>query len=164
MAQDLQALLRLLIHSPVEFVLIGGFAAVLHGCNQTTRDIDICILYSQEQIRILRDTLKSFHPRYRTEDSHPSFLESPEDLSQKQDFHLTTDLGVLDVITSVKGVGGYYSVLEKSREIEIYGGICRLISIEDLIKSKKTLGRHRDLVTVMELEAILEEKKKDDPL
>ena len=38
--QNLQKLLQFLVQSPLDFVLIGGFAAVLHGCNQTTRDID----------------------------------------------------------------------------------------------------------------------------
>lgn len=156
--QDLQALLKLLIQSPVEFVLVGGFAAVLHGCNQTTRDIDICIVYSPEQTRLLREILTPFHPRHRMEDSKRSFLDTPKDLSKKQDFHLITDLGPLDVINHVKGVGSFYDALKNSQEIEIYEGKCRLISLDDLIKSKKALGRHRDLVTAMELEAIRKEK------
>lgn len=158
--QDLRTLLKLLIQSPLEFVLVGGFAAVLHGCNQTTRDIDICITYSPEQVSLLQEILKPFHPRYRMEDSKRSFLDTPNDLSKKQDFHLITDLGPLDVIGHIEGIGGYYVVLENSQEIEIYGGKCRLISIDDLIRSKKALGRHRDLVTAMELEAIREENLK----
>ena len=153
--QDLQALLKLLVHSPVDFVLIGGFAAVLHGGNQTTRDIDICIVYSLEQVSLLRDLLKPYHPQHRTEKEKRPFLDIP---GKEQDFHLITDLGNLDVITRVKGIGDYYDVLKNSREIDIYGGKCRLISIDDLIKAKKALGRHRDLVTAMELEAIRNEK------
>lgn len=75
-----------------------------------------------------------------------------------QDLHLMTDLGPLDVISHVMGVGGYYDVLKNSQEIELYGSRCYLISIDDLIKSKKALGRHRDLVTAMELEAIRKER------
>ncbi len=161
--KDLQALLRLLIHSPVDFVLVGGFAAVLHGSNQTTRDIDICILYSSDQIQQLREILRPFHPCFRMSDKKESFLEVPKDLSQKQDFHLETDIGILDVVSHVEGVGGYYDVLKNSEEVEMYGGKCRLISLDDLIKSKKSLGRHRDLVMVMELEAIREEKKREGP-
>lgn len=158
--QNLQALLKLLVHSPIDFVLVGGFAAVLHGCNQTTRDIDICILYSPEQIERLREILAPFHPLYRVGDVSRSFLDLRVDLSKKQDLHLSTDLGVLDVITDVKGVGDYYDLLARSDEIELYQGKCRLIGIDDLIKSKKALGRHRDLVVVEELEAILKERKK----
>lgn len=89
-----------------------------------------------------------------------SFLESPENLSEEQDLYLGTDLGFLDVISRVEGVGGYYDVLQNSEEMEMFGGKCSIIGIEDLIKSKIKLGRHRDLTTVMELEAILAEKKK----
>ena len=155
--QDLQALLKLLVHSPLDFVLVGGFAAVLHGSNQTTRDIDVCVIHSPEQVTLLRDFLKPFHPRHRMENPQRSFFDIPEDVSQEQDFHLATDLGPLDLISHIEGVGGFYDVLKNSGEIEIYGGKCRLISIEDLIKSKKALGRHRDLVTAMELEAIRKE-------
>ena len=157
--QDLQVLLKTLVHSPVDFVLIGGFAAVLHGCNQSTRDIDICIVYSPEQIQLLRETLKNFHPQHRMDKEKTSFLEEPKELATVHDFHLITDLGTLDVISHIKGVGDYYDVLKNSDEIEIEGGKCYLISIDDLIKSKKALGRHRDLITVMELEAIREERK-----
>ena len=81
------------------------------------------------------------------------------DLSTKQDFHLSTDIGILDIISHIEGVGGYYDVLQNSQEVELYGGKCRLISIDDLIRSKKKLGRHRDLIVVMELEAIQQEKE-----
>lgn len=158
--QDLQALLKLLVHSHVEFVLVGGFAAVLHGCNQTTRDIDICILYSPEQIHLIQDLLKPYNPRYRMETAKRSFLDTPEDLTKEQDFHLMTNLGALDIISHVEGVGSYYDLLKNGREIEMYGGKCHLISVEDLIRCKKALGRHRDMVTVMELEAILKENQK----
>jgi len=93
-------------------------------------------------------------------EGNPPFLAGPEDLSKAQDFYLVTDLGVLDIVERVEGVGRYFDVLQNSEEIEMYGGACRIIGIDDLIKSKKRLGRHRDLVTVMELEAILAEKKK----
>jgi len=158
--KDLQKLLKLLIHSPLDFVLVGGFAAVLHGSNQTTRDVDICVASSADQVASLRDLLQPYHPTHRFSESKESFLETPGDLSRQQDFHLTTDLGSLDIVTHIEGIGDYYDLLQNSEEIEIYGGRCRLISIDDLIKSKKALGRHRDLVVVMELEAIREERNK----
>lgn len=156
--QNLQALLKLLVHSQIDFVLVGGFAAVLHGCNQSTRDIDICIVYSPEQIQLLQNLLKPFHPQHRIGDQKTSFTDM--DTSKKQDFHLVTDLGVLDVISHVEGIGDYYDILKRSEEIKIYGGKCHLISINDLIKSKKVLGRHRDLTIIMELEIIQAGKEK----
>lgn len=155
--QNLQSLLKFLVASPIDFVLVGGFAAVLHGCNQTTRDIDICLVLSPEEIQSLRDVLAPISPRHRTVADKPSFLSFPTNLSGIKNLHLETDLGVLDVISNVEAVGGFYDVLKNSEEIELYGGRCRLISIEDLIRSKKALGRHRDLAVVEELEAIKNE-------
>ncbi|MBX7149870.1 nucleotidyltransferase [bacterium] len=153
--QNLHNLLKLLVHSPLDFIIVGGFAAVLHGCHQTTRDIDICILNSPEQIDHLKALLAPYHPCLRT--TGESFLQTT---SLEGDLHLVTDLGMLDVISSVIGVGSYYSVLKNSVEIDILDGKCRLISIDDLIKCKRELGRHRDLAVAEELEAIKQENNK----
>lgn len=156
--QNLQKLLQFLVQSPLEFVLVGGFAAVLHGCNQTTRDIDICFVLSPQQVQLLRETLKPLNPRHRMTHEKLSFLKYPEDITKVKNLYLETDLGVLDIITQVKAVGDFYDLLKNATDIALYGGSCRLISIDDLIKSKKALGRHRDLVVADELEVIKREE------
>lgn len=45
--QDLSELTRRLIQAEVEFVLVGGFAAVTHGVTLVTRDVDICCRFSE---------------------------------------------------------------------------------------------------------------------
>lgn len=155
---DLGNLLEFLIKSPLDFVVVGGFAAVIHGCNQSTRDVDVCLALSPEQIQVLRQVLAPIHPKLRTKSDKPSFLTSPEDITEIKTLHLDTDLGVLDIISQVEGVGDFYDVLRHAEEIELYGGPCFLIAIDDLIKSKKTLGRHRDLAVVEELEEIKKQK------
>ena len=156
--QNLQKLLQFLVQSPLDFVLIGGFAAVLHGCNQTTRDIDVCLMLSPDQIQLLRQVLKPLQPRHRMTSEKLSFLEYPKDLTGIKNLYLETDLGVLDIVSCVEAVGDFYDVLKNATEIEIYDGRCNLLSMDDLIKSKKALGRHRDLVVVEELKAIQSEK------
>lgn len=155
--QNLQKLLQFLVQSPLDFVLIGGFAAVLHGCNQSTRDIDICLVLSPEQIQSLRDVLKPLHPRHRMTTEKLSFFTEPKDVTGIKNLYLSTDLGVLDIVSRVEAVGDFHDVLKNAAEIKIYGGHCHLISIDDLIRSKKALGRHRDLVVVEELESIKSE-------
>jgi len=158
--QNLQSLLEFLVKTPLDFVLIGGFAAVLHGCNQTTRDIDVCLVLSPEQIHVLRAVLKPFNPKHRMTTNKLSFLQYPEDVSGIKNLYLETDLGVLDIISHVEAVGNFYDVLKNAHKIELYSGECYVISIDDLIKSKKSLGRHRDLIVVEELEAIKNEPMK----
>lgn len=152
--QNLQKLLQFLVESPIDFVLIGGFAAVLHGCNQTTRDIDICLVLSPEEIRRLRATLQPLNPRHRMTRDKLSFLEYPKNLDGINNLYLETDLGVLDIVSQVEAVGDFYDILKNAIEIELYHQKCRLISVDDLIKNKTALGRHRDLVVVEELKAV----------
>ena len=156
--QNLQKLLQFLVQSPLDFVLIGGFAAVLHGCNQTTRDIDLCLTLSPDQIQMLRETLKPLNPRHRMTRDKLDFLNHPADITGMKNLYLETDLGILDIVSQVEAIGDFNDVLKNSTEIELFGGKCRLISIDDLIKSKTALGRHRDLVVVEELKAIKNEK------
>lgn len=156
--QNLQALLEFLVKSPLDFVLIGGFAAVLHGCNQTTRDIDVCVAFSPDQIAQLRTILSPLHPKHRMTTDKRSFLDQPQDVTRLKNLYLETDLGVLDLVSRIEAVGDYYDVLRHAEVIEIFGGHCHLISIDDLIRSKRALGRHRDLIVVTELTAIQGEK------
>lgn len=155
--QNLQKLLRFLVQSPLDFVLIGGFAAVLHGCNQTTRDMDVCVVLSPDQIKLLRKILKPLHPKHRMTHDKLSFLDHPKDLADIKNLYLETDLGVLDIVSQVEAVGDFHDVIKNADEIPLYGGRCHLISIHDLIQSKEALGRYRDLVVVEELKAIKKE-------
>ena len=45
--QDIQRLLKLLTENDVEFVIIGGFAAIVHGSSMVTEDLDLCISFSE---------------------------------------------------------------------------------------------------------------------
>lgn len=157
--QNLQNLIRFLVQSPLDFVIVGGFAAVLHGCNQTTRDIDICVTLSGERLCLIHEILKSLHPKHRTKTEKPEFTGLTEGSEPVKSLYLQTDFGVLDIISHVEGVGGYYDVLKNAEEIFLYGERCYLISLDDLIKSKLALGRHRDLLVVEELQVIKQKRK-----
>lgn len=50
MDKDLNYLIKTLLDNDVEFVLIGGFASVIHGSNHVTQDLDICAVLSQNQL------------------------------------------------------------------------------------------------------------------
>lgn len=66
MAQDgLIALVDALLDAQVEFVVIGGLAAVLHGAPLVTVDIDIVHHRTPENVGRLLALLRSLHARYR---------------------------------------------------------------------------------------------------
>ncbi len=68
-----------------------------------------------------------------------SFLELPEDLNGINNLYLSTDAGVLDLIGQVVGVGDFSEVSKSAIKISILGNECKIISLNDLIKCKKTL-------------------------
>lgn len=156
---NLQNLLKFLIQSPLDFVIVGGFAAVLHGCNQSTRDIDICVSLSTDHLDLIRKSLAPLHPRLRDLPDRPLLSDWKPAENMVSTLHLETDLGVLDIISHIEGVGNYLSVLSHATEINLFDSKAFLISLDDLIKSKKALGRHRDLAVVEELEQIKIQQK-----
>jgi molybdopterin/thiamine biosynthesis adenylyltransferase len=83
-----------------------------------------------------------------------SFMEIPENLNGINNLYLSTDAGVLDLISTVVGVGDFTEVSKLAIEISIFGNKCKIISLDDLIKCKRTLKRPKDLLVATELEAI----------
>ncbi len=155
---NLGDLLKVLMGVEIDFVLVGGFASVVYGSSMVTRDLDICTLITSEEIEKLRQCLKDFHPKHRMTPKKLSFLEFPAELKGVNNIYLETDLGVLDVISQVTGVGTYGQIKSRSIEIALYGKKCKLISLDDLITSKKAMGRDKDKAVVKELEAVRKAK------
>ena len=89
-----------------------------------------------------------------------SFIEIPENLNGINNLYLSTDAGVLDFISNVDGVGDFSAVNMSAIEISLFGFKCKIISLDHLIKCKKTLKRHKDLLVAEELEVIREKRKK----
>jgi hypothetical protein len=153
--KNLNNLLQLLLENDVDFVLIGGFAGVVHGSTQVTRDLDICSLVTPAQVVKLRDVLKDLHPRHRMNpSSKPSFLTDPKDLSNLRNIYLETDLGVLDIISEVTEVGDFDQVKKNSVEIDLFGQKCKVMSVDALIRAKEKMGRPKDKLVVAELKAL----------
>lgn len=153
---QLNRLIERLCDTGLDFVIVGGFAGVLHGSTLVTRDIDVCVSLSSENVARLREAFRDLKPRYRLPSPKLSFLDNPEPGVALNDLHLETDLGPIDLFGSVKGVGDFKSVRAASIDIELFGRRCRVISTEALIQSKEAMGRGKDMIAVKELRAIAE--------
>jgi hypothetical protein len=68
--------------------------------------------------------------------------------------YLETDLGVLDCISNVLGVGDYAAVKRQSVITSLDFGECRILGLDALIKAKVAMDRPRDREAVVQLEAI----------
>ncbi len=71
-------------------------------------------------------------------------------------FTLTTDLGDIDFLGEVGGIGTYKDANAQSVEVELFNQKCFILNLDALIKSKKFAGRKKDEPVVIELEAIKE--------
>ena len=155
--QNLSELMRRLVSSQVEFVLVGGFAAVAHGVTLVTRDVDICCRFSEANLMRIQEAFSDLHPVHRPRTDLPLQLTS-EQCSRLKNLYLKTDLGVVDCLGEVLGVGGFDEVLKNSIDLELPSGNCRILDIDTLIKAKKAMNRNHDKITVMLLEKIKEQQ------
>jgi predicted nucleotidyltransferase len=155
--QNFRQLLQRLADSGLEFVIVGGYAAVTHGSSLVTRDLDICLDLSNETVEKLRAVLAQWNPKHRMTPQRLSFLEFPK-TGPVQNLYLQTDAGVIDILSSIPGVGDF-RLKTKAEDFEIDGRVYHVISLEDLIVAKETMGREKDLLAAKELRAIAAERK-----
>ncbi len=150
-------LLETLLQSEVEFILVGGVAAIVHGSARLTFDIDLVYRRSHENNQRLVTALKDLQPYLRGAPAGLPFRWDLETIERGLNFTLSTSLGPLDLLAEIPG-GNYKVLLPHSEEIEIYGLNCYCLSLEKLIEVKRAAGRPKDLETIAELEALLEER------
>ena len=77
-----------------------------------------------------------------------------EQCASLKNLYLRTDLGVLDCLGEVLGVGSYDDVALHSIEVELPAGKCCVLGVDALIQAKEAMGRDHDKMTVKQLKAI----------
>ena len=77
-------------------------------------------------------------------------------LKRRLNFTFITDIGDLDLLGEVRGVGTYQDILADSVKVELFGYQFAVIDIGKLIVAKRTAGRPKDLIVLPEVEAIQE--------
>jgi hypothetical protein len=154
--------IQLLVDSGVQFVVIGGWSAILHGSRQVTNDLDLCYSRERANLNLLADTLAPYHPRPRGFPSDLPFVWDSATLSNSSILTLTTDLGLIDLIAEVPGIGAYADALQHSVTAEAFGRVIRTLDLPSLIRAKKASGRPKDLFLLPELESILGTNENQD--
>lgn len=148
--------LRLLTQHQVEFVIVGGVAISAHGSSYLTYDLDVCHARTRENLKRLAAVLAPFHPRPRDVPADLPFVWGEQTLRQGTNFTLSTDLGNIDLLGEVTGLGGYEQAREQSVEMNLFGMRCLVLSLDALITTKRAAGRTKDLLVLPELEALRE--------
>jgi len=138
----------------VNFVIIGGFAGVVHGCTYVTQDIDICCDFSPDTLLALQKAISDLHPVHRMTPGRKGLKLTEQTCGQFKNLYLDTDIGQLDCLSFIDGLGDYSEVKQESELIEVEEIRMRVLSVDALIKAKKTMNRLRDKEAVLQLEAI----------
>jgi predicted nucleotidyltransferase len=145
---DLEQLLRELAAGGVEFIVVGGAAAVIHGAPVTTQDLDIVPNLEGEHEQRLLAVLGKLDSRLRPVRPDRDIAPGPEHFVNRGQLNLVTSLGPLDVLCKLHDARGYAELLPHSREIVDGDLRVRVIDLETLIEIKRSTGRERDLMVI----------------
>ncbi len=146
----------------IECVIVGGVAGTLHGSAIPTTDLDVCYSRSPANLVRIATALHSVNARLRNAPPDLPFLLDAETLRKGMNFTFITDVGDLDLLGEVRGIGFYDKAAEGASSFELLGYRFTVIALEKLILAKRTAGRAKDMIAVAELEAILDRKTNFD--
>jgi|KBSSwiStaDraftv2_1062776.scaffolds.fasta_scaffold296051_2 hypothetical protein len=152
----IEAPLRLLGEYRVDCVIVGGVAAAIHGSSLLTSDLDVCYARDSANLKRLAEALQSVHARLRNAPEGLPFILDAETLRRGLNFTFATDIGDLDLLGEVRGIGHFEAVVTDSVTVELFGYRFAVMDIGKLILAKRAAGRPKDLVALPELEAIQE--------
>jgi hypothetical protein len=157
---DLERISVRLAEGKVDFVIAGGMAALILGGSLMTRDVNVVCSLDAENLLRLFDTLKELNPVHRMTPQRIPFTREHVEKGGLKNLYLSTDLGQLDCLGDIKGIGGYDECLARSEDVQLSGGTIKVLSLDAMIDAKRAMGRPRDLHTVLELEAIRDSLRK----
>jgi predicted nucleotidyltransferase len=149
--------LTVLREGGVEFIIVGGVAAILNGLGYTTYDLDV--VYSRERGNIQRlvRCLEPCAPYLRG--APPGLPFKLDERTVRMGLNFTTTFGDLDLLGEVTGIGRYRKLLPQSNEVNAFGIRCRRANLEPLIQMKRAAGRPKDFEILAQLQALLEEQR-----
>jgi hypothetical protein len=155
---DFKRILSVLVDGQVEFVIVGGVAATLHGSARLTADLDVVYGRSRENIRRLVKALAPLSPYLRGAPPGLPYHFDAETVMAGLNFTLTTSAGPLDLLGEIAGGFTWDVAQKRSKFVKLFDIRCRVIDIDALIEAKMAAGRPKDLEVIAELEIIREER------
>jgi hypothetical protein len=149
-----RALLEHLSRHGVDYVVIGGIAAVLHGSERNTFDLDVCPARDAVNLDALGKALLDIGARLRGIDEDVAFTPDGRTLGAVDILTLDTALGPLDLVMRPPGAAPYDLLRRRAERMETGTVAVLVASIEDLIAMKTSSDRSKDREDVERLEAL----------
>lgn len=153
-AFDPRALLAVLDRHHVEYVVVGGYAANVHGAVRPTMDIDVAPATTTENLTRLATALRELKAGIRVDEMPEGlpFDTSADALMGMKMLNLRTRFGDLDLMFSPAGFpGGYADLIGRAGEFVVGGVSIRVAALQDVILSKSAANRLKDQDALPEL-------------
>lgn len=152
---DAARILRSLVSAGVDFVVIGGIAAVLHGSARNTFDLDVCFATDPGNLDALATALAKLDARLRGVKDPVPFVADAAALRRIDILTLTTRAGDFDLLARPGGAPRFSTLRSRADRYDLGGFTVSVARIEDLIAMKQASGRPKDIADIAELETIL---------
>ena len=172
---DVPEILSVLRDHGVEHVVVGGVAAIFHGYSGATFDADVVPSLDAQNLRRLAGALRALDAKVYVDPARTDLgpdgappeadeldLEVPETLRARLSWFFSTRIGRLDILLVIDGPGGYTSIAPRAVRTTVRGDPVLVISLDDLIEAKETVGREKDLIALGELRRLLSERRRGD--
>ncbi len=151
---------RILNEERVEYVVLGGFAAILRGSPITTHDLDVVPDRHKDNLDRLGRALTRMNAQIRIDgDSVPTRIDGPFLANMPHMLNLVTDFGELDLTFTPAGNAGSYAGwrVNATKEEVGEGLIVVVASLDDIIDSKRAANRPKDQMALPYLESLQDE-------
>ncbi len=168
-ALDPERILRQLNSAGVEYVLIGGFAVVIHGYERLTGDLDICYARSRENVTRLVGVLRLLRAWPREWPEGVPFVLDAQTILNGDSFTFSTEAGDFDLVGTPDGSCGYADLLAGSETYDLADALLvHVIGLDDLIRLKHASGMNahrsqKDLHDAAVLEEIRDRRRANKP-
>ena len=160
---DTERILLVLASRNVDYVLIGGLAALAHGSTIATADADVLPQLEIANLERLLDALEELDAAILVGEQRQQ-MEAGEPWEQSElnargadallladAWHFTTDSGPVDVVVRVTGVGPYDAHIRSAERRDVFGVQIHIAGLDELIASKEATKRPKDEAILREL-------------
>lgn len=153
MTPSFSQLLQVLSRHQVEYIVVGGVAAVIHGAPMTTFDLDALVRVSQANATRLLGALGELEARFR--EHRQPIVPSRDDILAGGHLLLMTQAGPLDVLGFIGDRQQYEDLIDQTSEVRIGDWTLKVLDLEELIRQKQKMGRPKDVAAAELLEEVL---------
>jgi hypothetical protein len=153
---DFEQILKILCGAEVRLVMVGDLALAAYGRFPAALLLELSYDRSRDNLERLAKALGPFHPRLRDVPDDLPFCFDAATIASGMNFTLTTDIGDIDLFGEVTGIGGYKEARALSITLVVFGFQCAVLSLEGLVRCKRSRGRPKDLLMLPEIEALRE--------